>query len=280
MRGNRVSRRGARQPLAFCRFCGMDDGPRCNRYAESRVVRFLPSLIGLFGALAPVLAHAQTNLDQGKSAAQIFASVCSECHKAPHGLAGGKSVATITDFLHEHYTTSRDQAAALAAYVSGGRGGEPIGGAAQGRGQKPATEHAASAEEPKPPKHQARQPAKPEEGKPDNAKLHGPSHEEAPKDEASRGDQPSIAGPEHGAHERQSATGGRNRRKERRTPETPSEADTVAHAPGGVTTEPALPEVPSKVEGSNPMPSAAAPADAKSGDAGENAPVPRDNIPD
>ena len=242
------------------------------------MIRFLPSLIGLFAAVAPVLAHAQTNLDQGKSAAQIFTSVCSECHKAPHGLANGKSVATVTDFLHEHYTTSREQAAALAGYVLGGRGGEPIGGAAQSRAQKPATEHAASAEEPKPPKHQGRQPAKPEEGKPDNANLRRPGHEEAPKDEASRGDQPSIAGPEHGP--RQSATSGRNRRKEPRTPEAPAQADTVAHAPGAVTGEPAPPEVPSKEESASPMPSAAAPADAKSGDAGENAPAPRDNIPD
>ena len=255
----------------------MDDEPRRSRYMGSRVVRFLPSLIGLFLALTPVLAHAQTNLDQGKSAAQIFSSVCSECHKAPHGLVSGKSVATVTDFLHEHYTTSRDQAAALAAYVLGGRGGEPIGGAAQGRGQKPATEHAVSAEEPKPPKHQARQPAKPDDGKPDNTKLRGPGHEEAPKDEANRGDQQSIAGPERGPHERQSATSDRNRRKERRTPEVPSAANTMAHAPGAVTAEP---EVPSREEAPGSMPSAAAPADAKSGDASENAPIPRDNIPD
>jgi cytochrome c553 len=242
------------------------------------VVRFLPSLIGLSVALAPVLARAQTNLDQGKSAAQIFASVCSECHKAPRGLANGKNVSAVADFLHEHYTTSREQAAALAAYVAGGRGGEPIGGAAQGRGQKPAADHAASAEEPKPPKHQGRQPAKPEEGKPDNAKLRGPGREESPQDEANRADQPNITGPEHGPRERQSATTGRNRRKEPKTPEAPSEVDTMAHTPAAATAEPAASQVPGKEE--SPMPSAAAPADAKSGDAGENAPVPRDNIPD
>lgn len=246
------------------------------------MARCLPPLIGLLAALAPALAHAQTNLDQGKSASQIFASVCSECHKAPHGLASGKSVATVTDFLHEHYTTSREQAAALAAYVLGGRGGEPIGAAAQGRGQKPAAEHAASTEEPKPTKQQARQPAKPEEGKPANAKPRHPGQEEPPKDEASRGEQPSTAGPEHGPTERQSATTGRNRRKEPRTPEGPAEPATVAHAPGAITTEPTPPEAPSKDEGpgQSTMPSAAAPADAATGDAGENAPVPRDNIPD
>jgi hypothetical protein len=77
--------------------------------------------IGLLAALAPATARAQTNIDQGKSASQIFSNACVECHKAPHGLAKGKSAATVAEFLREHYTTSRDQAAALAAYVVGGR---------------------------------------------------------------------------------------------------------------------------------------------------------------
>ena len=51
---------------------------------------FAPT-IGLLAALAPAMAHAQTNLDQGKSASQIFSAACVECHKAPHGLAKGKS---------------------------------------------------------------------------------------------------------------------------------------------------------------------------------------------
>ena len=48
-------------------------------------------------------------------ASQIFSSACAECHKAPHGLAKGKSAATVAEFLREHYTTNREQAAALAA---------------------------------------------------------------------------------------------------------------------------------------------------------------------
>jgi hypothetical protein len=51
---------------------------------------FMPT-IGLLAALAPAMAHAQTNLDQGKSASQIFSAACAECHKAPQGLAKGKS---------------------------------------------------------------------------------------------------------------------------------------------------------------------------------------------
>jgi len=99
------------------------------------VIRCFAPMIGLLGALAPALAHAQTNLDQGKSASQIFASACAECHKDAHGLGKGKNSAGLTDFLREHYTTNAQQAAALAAYVMGGRGGEPIGAAAQGHGE-------------------------------------------------------------------------------------------------------------------------------------------------
>ena len=130
----------------------------------------LAPTIGLVAVLAPAMAHGQTNLDQGKSASQIFAAACVECHKAPRGLAKGRNSAALTDFLREHYTTSRDQAAALAAYVLGGRGAEPVGGTAQGKGPKPAAERAERGppsgeepREPKPTKRQARQ-SKPEEG--------------------------------------------------------------------------------------------------------------------
>ena len=82
---------------------------------------FLP-IVSLFAVLAPAIAQAQqTNLDQGKSASQLFAGSCAECHKAARGLAKGKSADAVAAFLREHYTTGRDQAAALAAYVVGGR---------------------------------------------------------------------------------------------------------------------------------------------------------------
>jgi hypothetical protein len=266
---------------------------------ESRVIRFLMAMIGLFAALAPGLAHAQTNLDQGKSAATIFASDCVECHKAPHGMAKGKSVAQVTDFLHEHYTTSREQAAALAAYVLGVRGTEPAD-AAQARARKAAAEHASAAtEEPKPSKRQAKQSpkadeaksantksanAKPGTPKPANAKLRRPAPEQAePKDQASRGEQPNIAEPENGQHEPHAAT--RNRRTEPNAPEAPQEPAALAHAPPAADTAPAAVETTpnqgaSPGPGPGPAPSAAAPSDATTGDTGDNAPVPRDNIPD
>jgi hypothetical protein len=218
------------------------------RFEEFRVTRRLAATIGLLAGLAPAWAYAQTNIDQGKTPAQIFAAACAECHKATRALASGKNSATLTDFLQEHYTTSRDQAAALAAYVLSGRGGENGAAAAQGRGQKPAVAHATPGEEPKPARHQARQPGKPEEGTPATARL----HQERP------------------------ATATRNHRKEPNAPST-QEPAAVAHEPAAVVAEPAAPtETPSRETGTTPA-AAAAPADAASG---ENAPVPRDDIPD
>lgn len=269
--------------------------------------KFAP-MIGLLAALAPAsvlallpaLAQAQTNLDQGKSAAQIFASDCVECHKAPHSLANGKNRSALVDFLREHYTTSDAQAAALAAYVLGARGGEPIGGTAEGHGQKPAAERAGTATaERKPAKHEAKQSAKPEEGRPANAKLRRLGREHVkPKDEANRSEQPAIAGPEGRGHEHRSATASRNRRKEPKSPQPAPEPAAAVHAPPVAVTEPAAVEhpaaaivtAPAPAEASSQQvspspalgqtPSAAAPAEAAPVDSGDNAPAPRDNIPD
>jgi hypothetical protein len=254
---------------------------------ESRVNRFLVSVIGFFAVLAPNLAHAQTNLDQGKSAATIFASDCVECHKAARGLAKGKSLAAVRDFLHEHYTTSDQQAAALAAYVMGGRGSEPVD-APEGRGRKPAAERAnASPEEARPPKRQAKPGT--EEARPAHAKLRRPAREEAePKDDES-GEQPNMSEPENGPREHHLAT--RGRRKEPKAPESPPEPPAVAHAPAAVVTAPApVDATPNRETSPNqgsspsqnpsPAPTAAAPSNAAAGESGEGAPVERDKIPD
>jgi hypothetical protein len=78
------------------------------------------------------MAQAQTNIDQGKSPAEIFANDCATCHKSARGLANGRGSSGLASFLVEHYTASKDQAAALAAYVMGAGGGE-----AAPRGPKP-----------------------------------------------------------------------------------------------------------------------------------------------
>jgi mono/diheme cytochrome c family protein len=78
--------------------------------------------LGLAGsAIGPV--RAQVNIDQGKSAAEIFAGDCATCHKSARGLADGRNSLTLTAFLREHYTSSGQQAAMLAAYVLGAGAG-------------------------------------------------------------------------------------------------------------------------------------------------------------
>src|SRR5471032_2381409 len=87
---------------------------------RSMAMKFLNRGIGLaIGALAAGFAGgagAQENLDQGKSAAQLFASDCAICHKTTAGLSRGR-VLGLDSFLREHYTASRESAAAIANYI-------------------------------------------------------------------------------------------------------------------------------------------------------------------
>src|SRR5471030_778504 len=87
---------------------------------RSMAMKFLNRGIGLaIGALAVGFVggvRAQENLDQGKSGAQLFASDCAICHKTSAGLSRGH-VLGLDNFLREHYSASRESAAAIAAYV-------------------------------------------------------------------------------------------------------------------------------------------------------------------
>ena len=116
------------------------------RLEEIGVFRRRALMIGILAGLAtagyPAFARAQVNIDQGKPPAVIYANDCATCHKTPRGLAVGKTSATLSSFLREHYTASTEQASALAAYVLGAGGREPA------PKQKPEVEHA-RAEEPK-----------------------------------------------------------------------------------------------------------------------------------
>jgi hypothetical protein len=201
---------------------------------EAGVFRGVALAIGLLLVLAPALAQAQTNIDQGKSPAEVFANDCATCHKSARGLANGRGSSGLASFLVEHYTASKDQAAALAAYVMGAGGGE----AAPARGPKPGAT-------------------------PDRNRA---SAEPAPSRPAEKPDQ---APPAAGRQGPQPATASRNRRNE------PASAP-PAQQPAAVVAEPA-PSSPPAQESPVPGPSAAAPANA---DSGENAPVPRDDIPD
>lgn len=242
----------------------------------------LAFVTGLAALLCPALAKAQTNLDQGKSPAQIYATVCVECHKEPHGLAKGRSAAALADFLREHYTTNAQQAASLAAYVAGGRAADTAP-ATQGRGAKPAPEHA-SVEEPKP-NRQGRL-ARPEE----RSRRNPAGQATRPAEQEDSTEQPTITRPVSTPP----ATSAHNRHKEPKTPAptaTTTEPDAGGRAPNAAAAEPApAGEPPIREQGPPPAaaatpaaaaaPASAAPAEAAPAEAGENAPVPRDHIPD
>jgi len=156
------------------------------------VTRRLAAVVGLIAGLGPAMAHAQTNLDQGKTPAQIFASDCAACHKPTRALANGKNRFALTEFLREHYTTSREQAAGLAAYVLGA-----------GFGAKPANE-------PAPPKT-----AKPEEETPGVPRPPKPIDEASKPDEEPAAEDPGGRRPGAGKNDRRQAntTATRDRRK-------------------------------------------------------------------
>jgi hypothetical protein len=84
----------------------------------------LPKVCGCAVALIGLLcsqsgSRAQENFS-AKPPAQLFASDCtgSGCHKSPQGLARTQGFGSLAGFLREHYTNSRESAAALANYLS------------------------------------------------------------------------------------------------------------------------------------------------------------------
>ncbi len=87
-----------------------------------------------FGAAA----GAQENLDHGKTPAQLFASDCAVCHKSPQGLAKSGGLFGVESFLRQHYTASRESAAAIAKYLEAA-GAAPAAPAKKGTGTKRAT---------------------------------------------------------------------------------------------------------------------------------------------
>ena len=231
-------------------------------------LRFLAGFIGLFAGLLPALAEAQVSIDQGKSPAEMFSFDCAECHKSVRGLANGRDTSALAAFLDEHYTSGKDQAAAVAAYVMGAGGGAAV---APARAVKPTSEHTRTEES-------KREPGKPGEGTPATARLQPPLSEEQKR----LGDVPSITqerGRKPAASRSEPATASRGQQRpepEVKPLEPPHEAPQEAAAPSLAPTAPAptaaAPE-------SSPAPAATESAPANSA-SGENAPVPRDNIPD
>jgi hypothetical protein len=87
------------------------------------------SLCSLPCVQAQVVAQSDTPPPQGvsrgenfsaKPPAQLFASDCTGagCHKGPQGLGKNSGIGGLAGFLREHYTNSRESAAALANYLN------------------------------------------------------------------------------------------------------------------------------------------------------------------
>ncbi len=241
------------------------------------VLRCFAGAMGLAAGLIPAMGHAQTSIDAGKSASEIFSTVCATCHKSARGLANGRGTSGLASFLVEHYTSGRDQAAQLAAYVMGAGGGE-----AAPAGRKPAAEGGRAASEESKPGQQRQKP----EPSGASARLQPPTGEEKPRS----GDVPGIVqerGRKPATRREEPATASRGKpttaEPEVRPPApvpTPEPAPTAAEQPKPPAQEnPPPPAAPVASAPAAPAPAASATAPANA-DAGASAPVPRDNIPD
>jgi len=91
-----------------------------------RKLRFRPLALGAILVVIGSAAHAQ-NLDQGKSAAKLFAESCATCHRSARGLAKGRFRLTLYLFLQEHYASNSSSAWALTSYL------ESVDGPQRGR---------------------------------------------------------------------------------------------------------------------------------------------------
>lgn len=69
--------------------------------------------------------RAQTDLNAGKSGAQMFASNCAACHRSPAGLVRSRNPNAVARFLLEHYTARPENASAIASYIISVRGAAP-----------------------------------------------------------------------------------------------------------------------------------------------------------
>jgi hypothetical protein len=78
-----------------------------------RVRRISPWVVAILIA-APLAPASGQNLDAGKPASQIFAEVCTNCHRSARELKSNAGAS----FLREHYTTGSEMASTMAAYLA------------------------------------------------------------------------------------------------------------------------------------------------------------------
>jgi hypothetical protein len=229
-----------------------------NEPKEIRVFRRSAPLTGLVAALGIVVAaapaQAQVNIDQGKSPAEIFSGDCGTCHKSAKGLANGRNSGALATFLREHYTSSAQQAASLAAYVLGaGAGPAPSANLKPGTGADQKTGDAKPGEASKPGDKTAARPGG------TTAKLQQPD-----QDATEPGAEPAGRKPAAGKHEPRAVTASRGPKQEPEVPPpapqsapvvapetTPAPAVTVPAAPDQANTAPSNPE-PANSEASAP----------------------------
>jgi hypothetical protein len=83
---------------------------------KRRGIGLAAGLLALARALAAP-APAQENLDSGKTGAQLYAADCAICHKSAQALKKSGGIFGLSSFLREHYTASRESAAAIASYL-------------------------------------------------------------------------------------------------------------------------------------------------------------------
>jgi hypothetical protein len=95
------------------RWEGLPKAPKCCS-GMGHIVRLV---FGFLTLAVASLAEAQGNLDQGKTAAELYASDCATCHKSPQSVSSTKPFFGLEGFLSKHYTSSRESAAILAAYL-------------------------------------------------------------------------------------------------------------------------------------------------------------------
>ena len=75
--------------------------------------------IGSLALCFASLAGAQESLEQGKTAAQLYAANCASCHKSPQSVTKATGTFGLESYLREHYTPSPQSAAIIAAYLEG-----------------------------------------------------------------------------------------------------------------------------------------------------------------
>jgi hypothetical protein len=107
----------------------------------------LATVMLLIGCFAADKAQAQaTNLEAGKSSAQIFAGTCTACHKSPRGLLRTVAPGSLPGFLRQHYTTSSEMAGPLSAYLISNGATDTRAGTKQGKDAQPEPKPSGTAE--------------------------------------------------------------------------------------------------------------------------------------